>query len=55
MVVESEVLNEQNCALSKFSLPVHSNGQEKHDLPRFVIDIRTISVEAPERKNGGEQ
>ena len=26
MVVESEVLNAQNCALSKFSLPMHSDG-----------------------------
>ena len=25
MVVESEVLKAQNCALSKFSLPMHSN------------------------------
>ena len=25
MVVESEVLKAQNCALSKFSLPVHCN------------------------------
>ena len=25
MVVESEVLRAQNCALSKFSLPMHSN------------------------------
>ena len=28
MVVESEVLKAQNCALSKFSLPMHSNGVE---------------------------
>ena len=26
MVVESEVLKAQSCALSKFSLPMHSNG-----------------------------
>ena len=26
MVVESEVLKAQNCALSKFILPMHSNG-----------------------------
>ena len=26
MVVESEALKAQNCALSKFSLPMHSNG-----------------------------
>ena len=29
MVVESEVLNAQNCALSKFSLPIHSNVQNR--------------------------
>ena len=27
MVVESEVLKAQNCALSKCSLPMHSNGE----------------------------
>ena len=31
MVVESEVLKAQNCALSKFSLPVHCNGEHSID------------------------
>ena len=27
MVMESEVLNARNCALSKFSLPMHADGE----------------------------
>ena len=30
MVVESEVLKAQSCALSKLSLPVHSNADKLH-------------------------
>ena len=36
MVVESEVLEAQNCPLSKFSLPMHSNG--------CLVGIRLKSV-----------
>ena len=32
MVVESEVLKAQNCALSKFSLPMHSNDIKSSDI-----------------------
>ena len=41
MVVESEVLKAQNCALSKLSLPMHSNVR-----PRCVVRTTgTFSVE----------
>ena len=45
MVVESEVLKEQSCDLSKLSLPVHSNvnPQEQRFRKLFLIKQRTES------------
>ena len=37
MVVESEVLKAQNCALSKLSLPMHSDVEAKLK-PRIDVD-----------------
>ena len=48
MVVESEVLKAQNCALSKFSLPVHCNGNDerttKTQFTRFYIVCPSFSA-----------
>ena len=43
MVVESEVLKAQNCALSKFSLPVHCN--EGATTPRQHREKRRLAEE----------
>ena len=42
MVVESEVLKAQNCALSKFSLPVHCNGDSRRDIRTSLISTYCI-------------
>ena len=38
MVVESEVLKARNCALSKFSLPMHSNDAAQQNGKNDVLD-----------------
>ena len=46
MVVESEVLKAQNCALSKFSLPVHCNEELTTQL--FVQNMNDVLAPARE-------
>ena len=42
MVVELEVLKAQNCALSKLSLPMHSNDENFENSQNFVISKHTF-------------
>ena len=39
MVVESEVLEAQNCALSKFSLPVHCNATFDNFVQKIIKNV----------------
>ena len=42
MVVESEVLKAQSCALSKLSLPVHSNGLTTNTATFWMISFLSL-------------
>ena len=44
MVVESEVLKAQNCALSKFSLPVHSNVSSENPLDTELSLLNVLTI-----------
>ena len=53
MVVESEVLKAQNCALSKFSLPVHCNGKQNAQ-SKFLICSVNVFLAVPSSILGSE-
>ena len=50
MVLESEVLKAQSCALSKLSLPMHSNVPTM-SYPGYLVKILPLSCHDPDERS----